>query len=365
MKKKQQNNYSEENWKKVYIYTGDEFLSRMYTFPDCYIEIFDNNTSLNKITSALKGINFFDQPKLVKIYNPNTEQCKTIAEVINNFKLTPDYLQIFCFNDTLDGRSALASKGKASGRIFNYGAIEYGVIYSLNKCIQNWADHHNLEFNFEALKWLETNSPTMTIKVKSGAIKKDVLVYDLPLLFNELNKLTFLENKNIKLLDLQRLDSFNQDINIFDFIKNCLGDNPSSILSGLISLNQSHGHQTVLMIFLYQLLFLLNVAEFKDRGIYNESLILDELSLKNYLNKYLDEDFENIAKDIPAKNINPVRLRISMNELKCDSKSISIKIESVLNAVIDLRNNLSESIVFPYLSLCLANNKKYKSIPYN
>jgi len=187
----------------------------------------------------------------------------------------------------------------------------------------------------------------------------------LPLLFNELNKLTFLENKLIKLSDIQRLDSFNQDINIFDFIKNCLGNNPSLILSGLLSLNQSHGHQSVLMIFLYQLFFLLNVAEFKDRGIYNESLILDELSLKNYLNKYLDEDYACIGKDIPIKNINPVRLRISMNELKCDSKSISIKIESILNAVIDLRNNLSESIVFPYLALCLANNKKYKAIPYN
>lgn len=365
MKKKQQNNYSEENWKKVYIYTGDEFLSKMYTFPDCHVEIFDNNTSISKIISSLKGINFFDQPKLVKIYSPNSEQCKAISEVINNFKLTADYLQIYCFNDSLDGRSALALKGKAAGRIFNYGAIEYGNVYSLNKCIQNWASHYNLEFDNDALKWLETNSPIITIKVKSGAIKKDVLVYDLPLLFNELNKLTFLENKTILLPDIQKLDSFNQDINIFDFIKDCLGNNPSPILSGLLSLNQSHGHQTVLMIFLYQLFFLLNVAEFKDKGIYNESLILDELSLKNYLNKYLNEDYESIAKDIPIKNINPVRLRISLNELKCDAKTISIKIESILNAVIDLRNNLSESIVFPYLALCLANNKKYKAIPYN
>ncbi len=365
MKKKQQNNYSEENWKKVYIYTGDEFLSRMYTFPDCYIEALDSNASINKIVSSLKGINLFDQPKLVRIYSPNAEQCKSIAEVIANFKLTANYVQIYCLNDTLDGRSSLASKAKAANRIFNYSAIEYGNTYGLSKCIENWSSSYNLSFEIEALKWLEINSPTITIKVKSGSVKKDSLVYDLPLLFNELNKFVFLENKKIELADIKKLEAFNQDINIFDFIKNCLGNNPSLILSGLISLNQSHGHQSVLMIFLYQLFFLLNVAEFKDRGIYQESLILDELSLKNYLNKYLNEDYQEIAKDIPLKNINPIRLRISMNELNCNAHIISLKIESILNAVIDLRNNLSESVVFPYLSLCLANNKKYKVMTYN
>ena len=108
---KKTNSYLEDNWKKVYVYTGDDFISRLYVLFDEYIEErFDSTTSIAKLQNTLQGINFFSIKRVVKIYNPNAEQLKVINDILNLSKLTVDGLQIYCCNDTLDGRSAFATK---------------------------------------------------------------------------------------------------------------------------------------------------------------------------------------------------------------------------------------------------------------
>ena len=357
----------ESNWQKVYVYTGDDFISRIYVlFDDCIEEKFDTTTSIAKLQNTLQGINLFGSKRVVKLYNPNAEQLKTINDILNSSKLTIDGLQVYCCNDTLDGRSGFASKAKAFNRIMHYSHIEVNKYSSrFQNFINDWLMGNKVNIDYAAQEWLNVNSPTVNIKVKVGTSKKDVLVYDLPIIINELNKLIDLDCKKITVDDLQKLDFYSSEKDIFAFIEKCMTDNTEGILKGLYALNESHGHQAVLMIFLSQLFFYLEVAGLLEQKIYDNKTILEEISLQPYIKKCLDDNYEEIVKEIPIKSINPVRLDITKQQLKVNSEQISNKINSVLSAIIDLRNSLSEKIVFPYLALCLSKDRLYSPMSYN
>ena len=200
--------------------------------------------------------------------------------------------------------------------------------------------------------------------MKSGATKKEIIVYDLPLIFNELSKLAVLEKKELDLDDVKIFQFHDQNKNIFDFFNLCMYGKASEILKSLIDLNESHGHQMILMIFLSQLFFYLKIAEYKENKINNTDM-LEDLSLSKYIKKYLDNDFKEIEQDIPTKQFNPIRLQIAYNQTYLSTEEVSRFIQSTLNAVVDLRNNLSTEIVFPYYSLCLSNKRLYQVMSYN
>ena len=357
----------ESNWQKVYVYTGDDYISRIYVlFDDCIEERLDSTTSIARLQNILQGINLFDKKRVVKLYNPNAEQLKTLNEILINSKVSVDGIQVYCCNDTLDGRSGFASKAKSYNRIFHYGQIEVSKYSSrFQNFINDWLSSNKTQIQYDALNWLIENAPTTNIKVKVGTSKKDVLVYDLPLITNEIKKLIDIDCLNISTEDLKQLDFYSQEKDIFAFIESCMSSDTNAILKGLYALNESHGHQAVLMIFLSQLFFYLNVAGLLEEKKYDNKILIDEISLHPYIKKYLDTAYNEIAQEINLKSINPVRLDITKQQLKASSEEISIKINSVLSAVIDLRNNLSERIVFPYLAICLSNNKMYSPMSYN
>jgi DNA polymerase III delta subunit len=248
----------------------------------------------------------------------------------------------------------------------HYSHIEVNKYSSrFQNFINDWLLGNKVHIDYAAQEWLNENSPTVNIKVKVGTSKKDVLVYDLPIIINELNKLIDLDCKKITVDDLHKLDFYSSEKDIFAFIEKCMTDNTEGILKGLYALNESHGHQAVLMIFLSQLFFYLDVAGLLEQKIYDNKTILEEISLQPYIKKCLDDNYEEIVKEIPIKSINPVRLDITKQQLKVNSEQISNKINSVLSAIIDLRNSLSEKIVFPYLALCLSKDRLYSPMSYN
>ena len=357
----------ESNWQKVYVYTGDDYISRIYVlFDDCIEERFDTTTSIAKIQNTLQGINLFGKKRVVKLYNPNAEQLKTLNDILNTSKVSVNGIQVYCCNDTLDGRSGFASKAKSFNRIFHYGQIEVSKYSSrFQNYINDWLSTNKTQIQYDALNWLIDNAPTTNIKVKVGTSKKDLLVYDLPFITNEIKKLIDIDCTNISIEDLKQLDFHSQEKDIFAFIESCMTSDTNAILKGLFALNESHGHQAVLMIFLSQLFFYLNVSGLLEEKKYDNKILIEEISLHPYVKKYLNTDYKEISEEINFKSINPVRLDITKQQLKNNSAEISIKINSVLAAIIDLRNNLSERIVFPYLAICLSNNKMYSPMSYN
>ena len=211
----------ESNWQKVYVYTGDDYISRIYVlFDDCLEERLDSTTSIAKLQNILQGINLFGKKRVVKIYNPNAEQLKTLNEILINSKVSVDGIQVYCCNDSLDGRSGFASKAKSYNRIFHYGQIEVNKYSSrFQNFINDWLSTNKTQIQYDALNWLLENAPTTNIKVKVGTSKKDVLVYDLPIITNEIQKLIDIDCTNISLEDLKKLDLYSQHKAIFVFIE--------------------------------------------------------------------------------------------------------------------------------------------------
>jgi DNA polymerase III delta subunit len=208
------------------------------------------------------------------------------------------------------------------------------------------------------MNYLEHNSPSSIVKIKSGATKKEVIVYDLPLLINELTKLACLDLEEITLDHVHQFDFENHNKNIFDFFNLCMSGEANEILSGLNGLNESHGHQMILMIYLSQLFFYLKIAEFKELKTKNENMLKD-LSLEPYLKKFLDIDFKEIEQEIPLKQVNPIRLQIAYNQTRMSSKDVSNQIQSTLNAVIDLRNKVKSIIMITILRISLFLSPAY------
>ncbi len=332
---------------KVTIYTGDDFLS-LLDFKS--ITKKENVKSYDKDNYSSLAYDLSNDSILsyvIKVNNPNAEMLKIINESeINN----PVY--IFATNDTLDGRSALSTKAKKNNWIKNIPPV-----VSKDELKKFLSSYSSLKFSNGCLLWILDNCPTQTIKVKAGTSKKDLIIYDLSLLCNEIDKITSYKNGVIEIEDFSNSD-FKKDIDIFLFIKDCENSKHYNILTGLYKLNESHGSQSLLMLLLYALFFRLNIV---DNNVSLDKH-LENISLSDLLNKYLSKDWEEIKSNLVS--VNPVRVQISMNEKGCSAELMSKKINNVVSAIIDLRNNISEDIVYPRLALGLSINVNQMPLSY-
>lgn len=340
-------------WDNISVYTGDDFLSNMHfrsLVKSKDLIIFDNDVD-SKTLKSLFQFNIFSNLKVYKIINPKAEILKYINENIE--LLSVDSLGIFLTNDSLDLRSSFAKNCQKNKRIINLQPILANDKNSLKKFLSN------VKISDDAFNFLLEFCPTETIKIKDNNVKKDAIVYNLHLLSNEIEKLTSAFHRVLTKEDFNTSD-FSNDINIFDFINDCFGNDAHKILLGLEKLNKSHGHQATLMILLSQLNFYFPISELKEKNLNIEHI--DRLiKLQDYINLYFDKDFKAISNiNIPSPN--PIRVKIALNGFQNNSEELSNMYLSVVNCVVDLRNNVKEGIVFPRLAQALSEKNYIKSL---
>lgn len=341
-------------WDNVFVYTGDEFLSNMHfrsLVNSKDLIFFDNDADLKTIHKSLFTFNIFSEQRAYKIINPKAEILKIINDNIET--LSTENLGIFAINDSLDLRSSFSKNCQKNKRIINIQPILVNDQKNLKKFLSN------VNMTNEAFQFLLQNCPTETIKIKDNNVKKDVIVYNLYLLTNEINKLTSAFDRPLVLEDFNDCN-FSNDENIFEFINDCFLGHATNILEGLDILNKSHGHQATLMILLSQLNFYFSISELKEKNL-NIQEIDKLIKLEDFINKYFDKDYTEIKNiNIPAPN--PIRAKIAYHGFKNNTEELTNMYLSVVNSIIDLRNNVKENIVFPRLALALSNKVYIKSL---
>lgn len=341
-------------WDNVFVYTGDEFLSNMHFRSLVNLKdliFFDNDADLKTIHKSLFTFNIFSEQRAFKIINPKAEILKIINDNIES--LSTENLGIFAINDSLDLRSSFSKNCQKNKRIINIQPILVNDQNNLKKFLSN------VNMTNEAFQFLLQNCPTETIKIKDNNVKKDVIVYNLYLLTNEINKLTSAFDRPLVLEDFNDCN-FSNDENIFEFINDCFLGHATNILEGLDILNKSHGHQATLMILLSQLNFYFSISELKEKNL-NIQEIDKLIKLEDFINKYFDKDYTEIKNiNIPAPN--PIRAKIAYHGFKNNTEELTNMYLSVVNSIIDLRNNVKENIVFPRLALALSNKVYIKSL---
>lgn len=93
----------------------------------------------------------------------------------------------------------------------------------------------------------------------------------------------------------------------------------------------------MLMIVVYQIIFMLNLVGGKNKFNYNFDKILEYVELRDILGKYSNDNWDE--SKFVAKSQNPMRVKIALSKYNLSSDFISEVLNIIVEAVLSLRNN--------------------------
>lgn len=307
-------------------------------FPD-KILVLDNN--IEKIINNYSL--FFDNKNVYVHTNISNENIKFIFEKADS--VGTKHILLF-EDDSFDGRLALISKAKKNDLIFDCSYPLLGDDNKLRRLVNNFLFLHNSNIDSQAMNFLINICPLYRIKSKQANSRKEIICYDIDLLFKELEKILSYRDKIFK-SDLQ--DSvFNEEVDIFNFINNLLERNLEYCLEKLNILINAMGEQGFLLVLLSQLQFLFVLYDCKEKNIFQADKVQEIVECKDLLGKYLNEDY--IIPEYNLKNQNPVRIKIELSKPNSmSSKQILSIIKSVVDTIVDLRTSGNANISIPIM----------------
>lgn len=289
--------------------------------PDCeIINVEDHEKQANNFSI------FLDTNKIFLHNNPNIENLKLIDEQI---KLNRGIHFLYYEDESFDGRNSLIQSLKKSENIFNFSDPVFGDKTTLRRFIQNYTKKILLNLNNECLEYLIEFCPVVRTKTKT---KKDIIYYDIDMLFRELDKIACFKNQ-ISIEDLQDFNDVN-DSELFSYFDLILNGKTYECLEQLEKVRSAYGDQSFLMIFIHQLIFLIEMQGLKENKFLSIDKVIEKLDLKDLINKYYDHNWNLSNADIKGQN--PIRVKIEFSKKYVHTKYLS----KILNIVVDTLKNL-------------------------
>jgi hypothetical protein len=305
---------------------------------------FDNN--VEKIVNGYSK--FFDSNNIYIHTNVSNEDIKFIQE--KSEKLGIKHIILY-EDDSFDGRLSLIAKAKKNNLIFDCSYPLAGDSNSLKRHINNFVMKNNANINGETLNYLVEICPILRIKSKQSGSKKEILCYDIDILFKELEKIISYTDK-IFLRDISNA-SFNEECDIFEFIDKLMNKDIDYCLTKIDLLIDSMGEQGFLLVLLSQLNFMLVISE-TNKTFHPLTEVQEIVELRDLLGKYLSNEYKEPTFTVKAQN--PIRIRIqsSKENLYCPAQ-FSKMITMVVDSIVDLRTNGSVNHSVPILISKLAS----------
>ena len=287
------------------------------------ISVFDTEEQIKSYSK------FFDLDKIYLHINPSNDDIKLIQGQINSNKGTHF---LFFDDESYDGRNSLIQKIKKENNIFNFSYPVLGDKSSLQRSVLNYAKSKNVSIDYSVIEWLYEYCPI--IRIKSKTDKKEKLCYDLDILNKEIDKLSSIKSQ----LDLEDFSNsmFNSDGDIFLFIDSLINKNVIKSFELYDKLVETMGDQAVLMILIYHLIFLIQLNGLKEE-YFDINKIIEKLELRDFLNKYFDNNWEEL--NISHKTQNPIRVKIEVSKEHISVKKLSNILNAVVECVKDIRNS--------------------------
>ena len=308
------------------------------------ILLIDNN--VEKIINNYSK--FFDSNNVYIHTNISNEDIKLIQD--KSEKLGSKHIILYD-DDSFDGRLSLISKAKKSNLIFDCSYPLVGDFNALKRHINNFVLKNNANINSETLNYLIEICPILRIKSKQSGSKKEILCYDIDILFKELEKIISYTDK-IFLRDVRNA-SFNEECDIFEFIEQLMNKNLDYCLTKIDLLLSSMGEQGFLLVLLSQLNFMLVIAD-TNKSYRPVSEVQEILELRDILGKYLDDEYKESTYTVKVQN--PIRIRIQSSKDNLYSPAqYSKMITMVVDSIVDLRTNGSVNHSVPILISKLAS----------
>ena len=308
------------------------------------ILLIDNN--VEKIINNYSK--FFDNNNVYIHTNISNEDIKFIQE--KSEKLGSKHVILY-EDDSFDGRLSLVAKAKKNNLIFDCSYPLVGDFNALKRHINNYVLKNNANINGETLNHLVEVCPVLRIKSKQSGSKKEIICYDIDILFKELEKIISYTDK-IFLRDIQNA-SFNEECDIFEFIEQLMNKNLDYCLTKIDLLIDSMGEQGFLLVLLSQLNFMLVISE-TNKTYHHLTEVQEKVELRDLLGKYLDDEYKEPTFTVKVQN--PIRIRIqSSKENMYNPAQYSKMITLLVDSIVDLRTNGSVNHSVPILISKLAS----------
>jgi hypothetical protein len=305
---------------------------------------FDNN--VEKLINSYSK--FFDSNNIYIHTNISNEEIKLIQE--KSEKLGIKHIILY-EDDSFDGRLSLIAKAKKNSLIFDCSYPLVGDSNSLKRHINNFVMKSNANINGETLNYLVEICPILRIKSKQSGSKKEILCYDIDILFKELEKIISYTDK-IFLRDIANA-SFNEECDIFEFIDKLMNKDLDYCLTKIDLLIDSMGEQGFLLVLLSQLNFMLVISE-TNKKFHPLTEVQEIVELRDLLGKYLDDEYKEPSFTVKPQN--PIRIRIqSSKENLYNPAQFSKMITMIVDSIVDLRTSGSVSHSVPILISKLAS----------
>ena len=291
---------------------------------------------------------FFDNNNVYIHTNISNEDIKFIQE--KSEKLGSKHVILY-EDDSFDGRLSLVAKAKKNNLIFDCSYPLVGDFNALKRHINNYVLKNNANINGETLNHLVEVCPVLRIKSKQSGSKKEIICYDIDILFKELEKIISYTDK-IFLRDIQNA-SFNEECDIFEFIEQLMNKNLDYCLTKIDLLIDSMGEQGFLLVLLSQLNFMLVISE-TNKKYHHLTEVQEKVELRDLLGKYLDDEYKEPTFTVKVQN--PIRIRIqSSKENMYNPAQYSKMITLLVDSIVDLRTNGSVNHSVPILISKLAS----------
>jgi hypothetical protein len=362
---------SKETWDKVFVVSGEPCMVRLTVSslfePSDRAKKFYKVDDISNLISALT-VHGIRKTKVV-VYEPNAEVLHVCLDMIEANRLACLALIVVVPGDGLDGRLSFYQRAQKNGRVFSHPYVTTEDAQILLKFMSGWQKDSGIEISGDAKKWILSHAPTMSVKIKSGSTKKDAEAYNLDLIDSELNKMISYCQQNhidISVDMLREFCDFSQVADVWEFVRAAvLGDykTMSLLWSRVIDEQSAMG---LLYLLNSQMTFLIQLKELLLKGITDLSTIQERISCGRFLNKYVDEDWQEIECSTDSQ-LNPWRIKKAMETLfdpNCTLSNLMSKGQAVVNAIIDMRYGGAEDIILPYLVLSLASITRYSSPLY-
>ena len=303
----------------------------------------------NNVEKIINGYSkFFDSNNIYIHTNISNEDIKLIQE--KSEKLGIKHIILY-EDDSFDGRLSLIAKTKKNSLIFDCSYPLAGDSNSLKRHINNFVMKNNANINGDTLNHLIQICPILRIKSKQSGSKKEILCYDIDILFKELEKIISYTDK-IFLRDISNA-SFNEECDIFEFIDKLINKDLDYCLTKIDLLIDSMGEQGFLLVLLSQLNFMLVISE-TNKSFHPISEVQEIVELRDLLGKYLDDQYKEPTFTVKAQN--PIRIRIQLSKENLYSPAqFSKMITLVVDSIVDLRTNGSVNHSLPILISKLAS----------
>lgn len=359
-------------WANVYIISGEPQLCKMalsellVTLGNPGVKRYQKGDKVENLQSSFSSFSFNEVPDAIIVTNPNAEMLKVCHKAVDSGPFKVSALIVYNPGDSLDGRLSFVSTANKNKRIYHYDFFESTNKSLILKYVKDWESGTGVFMTDEARQWLVNNAPTTTGKVKTQTGKKDVEVFDLELLENELDKPYIIRvdtNEKITIDDIQELCTFEQNHDVWKFISASIDGRVKEAYLEIERMLESQDIRSAIALLMSQLKFLIGLKSLGDKYLATASEydIAANISLSKYLNKYLLTDWQDLEQTFEPPAINPWRVKKACESTpKWSMEQLCRQYTASVYAYKDLRFGVPEDILLPYLMMALAGKIEYK-----